>query len=225
MFSSIPDGIQRLLDMLPDNSGEVLLFFGGLLLVATMAEKLLPRQRYRKRTHAQFRPAPQPARAPARPESTLGEFSPGSFKPYAVLNNAERALHREIESLLPQIFPDRFRLLSQVSMAEFLYAEDQDDRYSILAKRVDYLIVDAGFQPVCVIEYQGEGHSGADADAARDARRRDWQKRRALRLGNIPLVEIPARWDRRMVAERLGDVTGRRPQNNADSRPDLPASA
>lgn len=224
MLSDIPDSLQHLFSALQHNTG-ILLFAAAAFFVAMkLVEMVVPLRRRKRKAPSRLWLWQQRTRTPPQPESTLSEFSPGSFKARAVLNSAERSLHREIEQLLPAIFPAKARLLSQVSMVEFLYAPGRDDTRSILAKRVDFLIVDAGFQPLCAIEYQGDGHYGADAEAQRDAKRRDWQKRRALRLGNVPLVEIPARWDRQMVAGALGDITGRRPQNNADRRPDLPAS-
>lgn len=134
-----------------------------------------------------------------------------AFQMRPVLNASERRLHRDIERLLPQHFHPRARLLSQVSIAEFVYAPDKEDFRTIAASRVDMLIVDPGFQPLCAIEYQGAGHYGADPQARARTRTRDWAKRKALRIAGVPLVEIPAEYDAALLADRLGDVTGRRP--------------
>ncbi len=188
--------------------GLLLVAVGLLLLLATLGK----RRRRQRSTPTRRRGLRDRLQALfARPAMPVTEDTPGLFSARAVLNAAERSLHRDIESLMPQIFPARARLLSQVSMAEFLYAPNQRDWWTISGKRVDFLIVGSDFQPICAIEYQGAGHHGPDRDSARDARRRDWEKRRALRLGNVPLIEVPAQYDRRLLIDRLGDVTGRRP--------------
>lgn len=134
-----------------------------------------------------------------------------AFQLRPVLNASERRLHRDIERLLPQHFHPSARLLSQVAIAEFVYAPEKSDFRTIAASRVDMLIVDSGFQPLCAIEYQGAGHYGADTQARAKTRTRDWAKRKALRIAGVPLVEIPAEYDAALLADRLGDVTGRRP--------------
>ena len=139
------------------------------------------------------------------------EASPGRFEARAVLNTSERRLHQEIERLLPRLFPPRARLLAQVSMAEFLYTPDRQDFWTIGASRVDFLVVDADFRPICAIEYQGAGHYGATHQARHQAQARDWKKRRALRLAGVPLIEVPDRYDHRQLQDLLRDVTGRRP--------------
>lgn len=211
----------RLVAVMPGNLGGALLMVGGLLFLLTFVEKLTRRGR---------RPR-KPPRSPGwlarllarKPAFELTEDTPGTFQARAVHNNAERALHHELEALMPQHFPARTRLLSQVSLDEILYTDSRRDWYTISGKRVDFLIVDAGFQPLCAIEYQGAGHHGRDRGSARNARHRDWQKRRALRLADVPLIEVPARYDRRMLAALLGDVTGRRPSPTPS--PDAPHQA
>lgn len=163
-----------------------------------------------------------------RPKPTETPSAVAPFQPRPVLNASERRLHTDIERLMPQIFPPRARILSQVSIAEFVFAPNKADFRTIAASRVDMLIVDSGFQPVCAIEYQGAGHFGASVEARAQTRRRDWDKRRALRIAGVPLVEIPAEYDAKLLAERLGDVTGRRPEHTSAPprrRPDLQAGA
>lgn len=210
----LPDGFGgafgRLVAVIPGNLSGALLGIGGLMFLLAVVERITRRRRRRP-----GKPSRSPgwlARLLARkPAFELAEDTPGAFQARAVHNSAERALHHELEALMPQHFPARTRLLSQVSLDEILYTDSKRDWYTISGKRVDFLIVDAGFQPLCAIEYQGAGHHGQDRDSARDARHRDWQKRRALRLADVPLVEVPARYDRRMLAALLNDVTGRRP--------------
>lgn len=152
--------------------------------------------------------------------------APPRFETRPVLNAAERRLHREIERLMPAHFHPQARLLSQVSLAEFLYAPLKSDHQTIFASRIDMLIVNGGFQPLCAIEYQGAGHHGTTPQTRARTRTRDYNKRRALRLAGVPLVEIPADYDSATLAALLGDVTGRRPPPPAKAaprRPDLPA--
>ncbi|MFN4102391.1 MAG: DUF2726 domain-containing protein, partial [Pararhodobacter sp.] len=202
--------LDRYLALIPQDFATPLLIFAGVMLLLTFLKSILRGRRFRQ-TQAS-RPLSRwwsVVRFRSGPE--LDEDSYGRFEARAVHNASERALHREIEALLPRVFPPRARLLSQVSLDEILSTESKRDWQSIFGKRVDFLVVDAAFQPICAIEYQGEGHFGQGSDAARDARRRDWEKRRALRLGNVPLVEVPARWQRPELIALLSDVTGRRP--------------
>ena len=161
-----------------------------------------------------------------RHSQRVATAAPARFETRPVLNAAERRLHREIERLIPEHFHPQARLLSQVSVAEFVYAPLRSDFLTFHASRVDMLIVNGGFQPLCAIEYQGAGHHGASPQTRAKARTRDYNKRRALRLAGVPLVEIPADYDAARLAALLGDVTGRRPPapaTVAPRRPDLPA--
>jgi hypothetical protein len=132
------------------------------------------------------------------------------YRAYPVLNAAERRLWAEMERVLHDHFHHRCRILAQVALPEFVFAEGKRDFWAISGKRVDFLIVDAGFRPVCAIEYQGAGHHGANVRDRMRARLRDHEKRRALRSAGVPLVEIPEHWDTALLRDRLGDVTGRR---------------
>ena len=132
------------------------------------------------------------------------------YRVYPVLNTSERRLWAEMERILHDHFHSRCRILAQVALPEFVYAEAKADYFAISGQRVDFLIVDSGFRPVCAIEYQGAGHFGQTAHARSRTRVRDVSKRKALRMAGVPLVEIPERWDTALLRERLGDVTGRR---------------
>lgn len=154
--------------------------------------------------------------APGAAEAPLYQMRP-------VLNAAERRLQREIERVMPAHFHARARLLAQVSLSEFIYAPAKADYLAISAQRVDFLIVDQGFRPICAIEYQGAGHFGPSQHSRNRTRSRDFSKRRALRVAGVPLVEIPEAYDTSLLSARLGDVTGRhdlpepaRPPRRAD---------
>ncbi|MBN8294244.1 DUF2726 domain-containing protein [Rhodobacter sp. NTK016B] len=202
--------------------GHSLILLGGIVLVMSFLISALKRWIGRRR-RGERRGRKQ--KAPAG----LSEFAPGNFTVRALLNQTERRLHRDLADLVPVLFDPGARLLSQVSLSSFLYAREKRDWYTISAKYADFVVTSISFEPLCVIEYQGGGHFGTDQGAARDARRRDWEKRRALRLANVPLIEVPARYDRQMLADLLSDVTGRRLQSVECrvpvDRPDLPAEA
>jgi hypothetical protein len=189
----------------------------GLSLLALMLGTRRP-HRPRRRWRG-FRPGRQPQTSPdpratqlaeARAPDLAADPEAPPFKAYPVLNAAERRLHVELERLLPDHFHPRARLLAQVSLSEFVFARDKSDFLPISSSRVDYLIVDSGFQPICAIEYQGAGHHGPTRHDQSRTRQRDFDKRRALRMAGVPLVEIPDRYDLALLRERLGDVTGRR---------------
>ena len=132
------------------------------------------------------------------------------YRAYPVLNASERRLWAEMERILHDHFHNRCRILAQVALPEFVHAAAKGDFYAISGQRVDFLVVDAGFRPVCAIEYQGAGHYGRSPQARGRTRVRDFTKRKALRLAGVPLVEIPEHWDTALLRDKLGDVTGRR---------------
>lgn len=194
------------------NASPTLVLIAAVAMVAVLVRWLLRdlsggRQR-------RWRRAVRRAEAVAYRPGTEGATPPVSAPRYTarpILNASERRLHAQLERLLPQHFHPDARLLAQVSLAEFIYAPDRDDFLPISAQRVDFLIVDRGFAPLCAIEYQGAGHHGADPHSQARTRTRDFIKRTALRTAGVPLIEIPDRYDMALLRARLGDVTGRRP--------------
>ena len=116
----------------------------------------------------------------------------GKFQAVALLNKSEVRVHALLEPLIPVFFGRGARLMAQVSMGEYLKSEDRSLFFKINQKRVDFLVVNGGFDPVCVIEYQGSGHYGFDAAARAHAEEKDELKRRTFAAAGIPMVEIPA---------------------------------
>lgn len=112
--------------------------------------------------------------------------------PVAVLNRAEQNLFQELSGIIAQ--SPRHRLLVQVSMGEFLRLAGKGASNSLRqtvfnlfnAKRVDMLIVDAAWQPVMAIEYQGGGHYRGNAKS------RDAIKRAVCERAGIRFMEVPA---------------------------------
>lgn len=121
---------------------------------------------------------------------TLKAVRRAPIKPRALLNQPERKLHRELNRIVGQ--SASHTLLTQVSMGEFLKIEGRRVSKSIWltamnafnSKRVDFLIVDAEWQPCVVIEYQGTGHGLGNASA------RDAIKRAVCARAKIPMIEV-----------------------------------
>ena len=204
-----------LLSAIWTHSGPTLILMGGIVLALSFLLSLLKRI---LGVRGQGRPR---GRA-----NGVHEFTPGNFTVKSLVNKSERRLHRDLTDLVPAVFSPQARLHTQVSLGAILHAQDARDWHTIRGKYVDFLVTSGSFEPLCVIEYQGTGHFGHDRDSARDARRRDWEKRRALRLANLPLIEVPAEYDRALLVDLLGDVTGRRPAGLArNESADLPAEA
>lgn len=112
----------------------------------------------------------------------------------ALLNNAEQRVFAMLGRAVPRAFGKGARLFAQVSYGEFLRADDRQAFWTINARRADFLITDAGFFPLCVIEYQGSGHFGHDPQAAQRAEHGDRMKRRALASAGVALVELPPKF-------------------------------
>ena len=118
---------------------------------------------------------------------------PARFTSKAVLNKTERRLFDMLVRVVRDMRPDA-RVLAQVSYGEFLRSKNKKAFWSINARRADFLIVDAEFAPLAVVEYQGRGHFGSSRRAARAARQGDRIKARACRSAGIEWIEIPERF-------------------------------
>ncbi len=118
---------------------------------------------------------------------------PASFTRKAVLNKTERRLFDLLVRAVRELRPDAL-VLAQVSYGEFLRSKSRKAFWSINARRADFLIVDAEFTALAVVEYQGRGHFGSSRRAARVARQGDRIKARACRSAGIGWIEIPARF-------------------------------
>lgn len=129
----------------------------------------------------------------------------GNFTRRPLLNKAEKQLVLDLDVVIPEVFGPTARMLSQVSYGEFLKGEDRSAHARINQKRADFVVVDAGFEVLCVIEYQGSGHYGRGEKARANAEHRDRVKRAACTSAGIAFVEIPAKLSldilRRMLIE------------------------
>jgi len=127
---------------------------------------------------------------------------PARFTSTAILNKTERRLFDVLVRAVRDMRPDA-RVLAQVSYGEFLRSKNKKAFWSINARRADFLIVDAEFAPLAVVEYQGRGHFGSSRRAARAARQGDRIKARACRSAGICWIEIPARFSVAEVQQLL----------------------
>lgn len=138
----------------------------------------------------------------------MRRLRPVQFAARPLLNKSEARVFAVLEPLVRRHFGPGVRLMAQVTMGEFLTSKDRAAFLSINPRRVDFLIVDSGFRPLCAVEYQGSGHYGstkAQADRARDG---DRTKRRALQAAGVPLIEIEAQIDPQKIDAQLGQITG-----------------
>lgn len=113
------------------------------------------------------------------------------FTARPLLNRAEQRIFAMLGRAVPRAFGRGAHLFAQVSYGEFLSTDDRRAFWTINARRADFLITDAAFFPLCVIEYQGSGHFGHNRAAARRAEHGDRMKRRALASAGVALVELP----------------------------------
>jgi len=139
----------------------------------------------------------------------------GKIQSCKLMNSPEHRLYRLLLDLLPDHFHPRAQILPQVSLLAFLTTQDSDIRKDLGWRRVDFLVVDPDFFPLCVIEYQGRGHAGNTANSARSTYWRDWKKRRTFDDARIPLVEIPEQFSRDQIARLLSQLSGRGRQSGA----------
>lgn len=133
-----------------------------------------------------------------------GKVSQPRFASRALLNRSERRLFW----ILVKLAPRGWHVMSQVSYGEFLSCKSSRKFFSINAKRADFVLCDASFAPVAVIEYQGGGHYGNSRRSRTDAQRRDRQKRRALMEADVPMIEVPPEFNNDSVGKLLASVVG-----------------
>lgn len=127
----------------------------------------------------------------------------GRFFRKPLLNKSEKKLVLALDTVIPDVFGPGARILSQVSYGEFLKGENQSARARINQKRADFVIVDADFEILCVIEYQGAGHYGRGEKARENAELRDRVKRAACSSAGILLIEVPAKFSKETLVGLL----------------------
>lgn len=103
-----------------------------------------------------------------------------------------------------------WRVAFEVSMGAFIKTGHHPDRSlqqlafsSYNSKRVDFLLIDACGNPRLAVEYNGTGH-----DASPDASDRMFVKRLALKKAKIPMIEVPAKAERYLVHQMIGQALG-----------------
>lgn len=125
-----------------------------------------------------------PERARHDAAEQLRRVMEAEFTARPLLNKPERRLIAVLDEALARHCPG-WRAMGQVSLGEILASQDTEAFLAVNSKRVDLLIVDAGFRPVHAIEFQGSGHYIGNNSAARDA-----VKKEALRRAGIGYVEV-----------------------------------
>ena len=84
----------------------------------------------------------------------------------SILNKSERNVYFALKKLT-NAFKGEFYICPQINLGEIISAPDSPSgtaAYSAInSKRVDFCIADRHFNPVAVIEFQGEGHFQGDA--------------------------------------------------------------
>ncbi|MFA0340726.1 DUF2726 domain-containing protein [Vibrio sp. 10N.222.54.C3] len=84
----------------------------------------------------------------------------------SILNKSERNVYFALKKLTNS-FKGEFYIYPQINLGEIISAPDSPTgtaAYSAInSKRVDFCIADRHFNPIAVIEFQGEGHFQGDA--------------------------------------------------------------
>lgn len=159
------------------------------LMALLMSSALLPtrRRRYGLRK-AKVTPITQSNAAPAKSgkrdaAEQLRCVMESEFTAQRLLSKREQRVLHVAEKAISEIDED-WRVMAQVSLGEVMKSNNKSAYWTVNAKRVDMLIVDAQSTPLAAIEYQGAGHHQKDA-AARDA-----VKKEALRRAGIGYIEV-----------------------------------
>lgn len=125
------------------------------------------------------------------------------FSQRPLLNKAERLLYDVMLSELPQ----GWVIMCQVSYGAVLGNKSFKRYMSVNSKRADFMLFDEDLRPMLVVEYQGRGHFGNNKQSKERAMTSDQIKRQALQEANVPLFEVPAKFDIPMVREFIGSVS------------------
>lgn len=122
----------------------------------------------------------------------------------------------QLFNILLDIKPEGHHLFSQVSYGEFLNCGSNRNRkfWSINAKRADFVLCNAAFKVVSVIEYQGGGHFGWSKRSREDAEWRDDTKRTALSEAGIRLIEVLPKFNRETVERQINQRSRKEPQSD-----------
>lgn len=139
--------------------------------------------------------------------SNLDILSKAEFNKSVLMNKSEQLLFYKLGGLLETKHEKQyFKLFPQVSMGEFIQSRSTDAFKLINSKRVDFLIVDKQFNPVIVIEYQGNGHY------QNNAIERDAIKRECCRKAKIEYIEFKQNYDE-LDFQRISKILNNTYQN------------
>lgn len=135
----------------------------------------------------------------------------GGYKKRPLLNKTEQIAKKAIVSnLLKNQSFDKWDLLWQVSMGEFLAHSNYRLYSDINSKCVDFLIIDKFHQwPVAVIVIHGQGHYQPESDKAARATYSDKVKRNACESAGIKYIPIAVGSNSHSTEEEIGTVLSR----------------
>ena len=123
-------------------------------------------------------------RAPAMTGAAqLRAVTDARFASQRLLSDTIQTLFAELETIIADL-GQRWRVMAQVSLGEFIGSPDKQANDAIRDQRVDLLIVSARQLPIAAIEYQPLGQVHDDA-AVHDA-----VKREALRRADVLYIQI-----------------------------------
>lgn len=185
--------------MLPDISNNLPFFLaiGGLILVLKVLPMFLKTGKRGKKT-----------KAGQKGKQTHSDATQkAAFQASPLLNAPEKHVFFLLEAIVYQC-SDSLRLLSQVSLGEFLQPKVRSTKDRLAAfnainsKRVDFALMDADANVVLVVEYQGTGHFQGNAE------QRDAVKRTALQKAGIPLIELQADFNPKAFQQEVEAVLG-----------------
>ncbi len=136
--------------------------------------------------------------------------SRASFYKKKLMNKSEYRVFSTIEHWVAKNPHLGYRLFSQVSVGEYMGANDDNAFMSINSKRVDFLIVNPFGEALVAVEYQGEGHY------QNNAKDRDEVKAIAHDKAGIKLIEIFPRDDKVEILNKIDIALSiHRPDSNA----------
>jgi hypothetical protein len=130
-----------------------------------------------------------------------------AFERQPLLNKAEFQVLLILEAVVRDMRAGH-RVMAQTSLGEILRpklqkfgAAESDLAYrSINSKRADFVIVDRRGLAVLAVEYQGHGHYQGNAHL------RDAVKREVFRSAGVPLIEVPALFEKKEIERQVRTI-------------------
>lgn len=152
---------------------EVLVGFGAMMLLLLVMLRLRARKRRaqrRKERRAHRSETPVPSGVADGAESVAVELPPITAYPMPVIGLIEERVFDELEDIAGQSIMGH-RVLTQLSLSAFLYAgssgfsraDEQRVTAHLASLQVDFLIVDADWQPVIAVNIERDAGAATDS--------------------------------------------------------------